>query len=142
MERTQKFPAGHQRTEICAPAHCGNQKLDLAATLQFYLSHTEAKRQLHLELAGSRPGRLFVANTRPHQAVTPSTLARYSTSLLMFIHHMMSLRGDYYTTATQVAFNRNGESRNRRRYIQGTLHQGCLQLFYEEKWNVAGTDPS
>ena len=69
-------PAGHTRTSISAPAHCGNPKIDLANTLRFYLLSTEAKRSAHLTLVGSRPTRLFVANTRPHQAVTPSTLAR------------------------------------------------------------------
>ena len=70
------FVAGNHRTKISAPAHCGNPRLSLAATLQFYLTSTAAKRQLHLEQVGSLPGRLFIANTKPHQAVTPATLAR------------------------------------------------------------------
>ena len=67
---------GNRRVEIKCPSYVGAAKLDLGTTLQIYLSRTADKRRFHEEASGVPPPRLFIANTRPHQAVSSATLAR------------------------------------------------------------------
>ena len=66
---------GSLRGELRCPA--GRDKLSLADCLAHYLDRTVEKRAYYEAAEGKFPDRLFVANTKPHQPVTPSTLAKW-----------------------------------------------------------------
>ena len=74
---TKTLFTGNKRLEIrCQDPHKNNPRLGLATILRTYQERTEPKRKLFKEQFKEEHGRLFVANTRPHQPVLPTTLAR------------------------------------------------------------------
>ena len=74
---TKTLFTGNKRLEIrCQDPHKNNPRLGLANILRTYQERTEPKRELFKEQFNQEHGRLFVANTRPHQPVLPTTLAR------------------------------------------------------------------
>ena len=73
---------GSIRSEVSLPAGLANPALSLAACLSAYNSRTNEKRAYYEAAEGHPPDRLFVSNTKPHQPVTTTTLARWLTTMM------------------------------------------------------------
>ena len=75
--RVKLIFAGSIRGEIRCPATELCPPLSLSLHLAAYLERTAERRDYHTAQEGEPPNRLFIANTKPYQAVTAATLARY-----------------------------------------------------------------
>ena len=75
VEKTSR--PGKVRGELRCPSGAGHPALSLEAALNEYFYRTSEKRLYHMNAEGQNPDRLFIANTKPFQAVKPVTLARW-----------------------------------------------------------------
>ena len=69
--------SGSLRRELRCPAGLGHPRLCLDSCLSAYLDRTAWKRAYFEAAEGRQPDKLFIANTKPFQPVTPSTLAKW-----------------------------------------------------------------
>ena len=76
------FIPGSVRSEIRLPSGRDHPPLSLAVCVTAYSARTEDRREYYASAEGHRPVKLFVSNTKPYQAVTPVTLARWLTSMM------------------------------------------------------------
>ena len=68
---------GKVRGEIKCPNGAEHPPLSLASYLPAYMDRTKEARKYFASCEGHEPERLFIANVKPYQPVTPSTLARW-----------------------------------------------------------------
>ena len=75
LEKTSR--PGKLRHEVVLPAGDSHPPLSLNLCLSEYLKRTESSREYYCAAEGVRPATMFVANTKPYQAVQPATLAKW-----------------------------------------------------------------
>ena len=75
LEKTSR--PGKLRHEVVLPAGDGHPPLSLNSCLSEYLDRTESNREYYSKAEGARPSNMFISNTKPYQAVQPTTLARW-----------------------------------------------------------------
>lgn len=75
LEKTAR--PGAVRGEIRCPSGSEHPPLSLTDYLAEYSRRTASDRDYYRAAEGCLPNRLFIANTKPFQPVTPSTLARW-----------------------------------------------------------------
>ena len=74
--------SGNIRGELSCPAGDHHPPLSVHLYLSHYVSRTSDRRSYHQRAEGELPNRLFIANTRPYQPVTPATIARWVLSAM------------------------------------------------------------
>ena len=75
LEKTSR--PNNIRGEVRCPGGTRGSPLSLIDSLLEYQSCTGPKRDYCAKAEGTPPNRLFISNTKPYQAVTPSTLAKW-----------------------------------------------------------------
>ena len=75
MEKTSR--PHNIRGELRCPAGLEDPELCLSSYLAAYLDRTKPWRDYHAAAEGDPPARLFISTTKPYQAVTPATLAKW-----------------------------------------------------------------
>ena len=68
---------GYVREEVRCPGVPPNSPVSLVDCLNEYCTRTAGSRSYFAKAKGMPPARLFIANTKPYQAVNPSTLAKW-----------------------------------------------------------------
>ena len=74
--KTLEKNSGPKKTHIEVRCPGGTRDFPLSCLIE-YSSRTESKRAYFTQAEAATPARLFIANTKPYQAVTPSTLAKW-----------------------------------------------------------------